>query len=68
MPSPFDARVPVNAADGAYGKVASPGSLWRPHPWGRNQGVPLTGRVNGRTKHDQPMSGRTAVDREYSIT
>jgi len=42
MPCPLDARVPVNAADRAYGKVASPDSLWRPHPRGRNQGVPLT--------------------------
>ena len=43
MPCPLDARVPVNAADRAYGKVASPDSLWRPHPRGRNQGVRLSG-------------------------
>ena len=37
----------------AYGKVASPGSLWRPHPRGRNQGVPLSGR---RTSTSNRMS------------
>ena len=69
--SPFDAPVPVNAAGGAYGNWACPGSSGDRASRGRSADVPLSGRWTDERRPDllvRAFGGRVSATRQTPVS